>query len=180
MGKDPDRIREEIEETRAQMDDTVDALGYKADVKSRVRDSISEKKDAVTDKAGSLVSSVTGAVPGKSDVAHGARRGVGVARENPIGLAIGGAAVGFVAGLLVPTTRMEDEHVGEVADEFKERARETGQQAVDRGKEVAQGAAEGARDVARQQESGDQMAADLSPSRETSLSAGESGGGSSA
>ena len=32
MGEDPDRIRAEIERTRAEMETTVDALGYKADV----------------------------------------------------------------------------------------------------------------------------------------------------
>ena len=56
MGKDPDVIREEIEETRSQMSETVDALGYKADVKSRVKDSISDKKDAVV---GRLTTSYT-------------------------------------------------------------------------------------------------------------------------
>ena len=35
MGETPDDIREEIEETRARMGDTVEAIGYKADVKSR-------------------------------------------------------------------------------------------------------------------------------------------------
>ena len=37
MGEDPNRIREEIEQTRAQMGGTVDALGYKADGKSRAK-----------------------------------------------------------------------------------------------------------------------------------------------
>ena len=32
MGEDPDRIRVEIERTRAEMEDTVDAIGYKTDV----------------------------------------------------------------------------------------------------------------------------------------------------
>ena len=45
MGEDPDRIRREIEATRSEMGETVDALTYKADVKSRARDSIVEKKD---------------------------------------------------------------------------------------------------------------------------------------
>lgn len=32
MGEDPAAIRQEIEQTRERMGDTVDALGYKADV----------------------------------------------------------------------------------------------------------------------------------------------------
>ena len=37
MGQAPDDIREDIEDTRARMGETVEAIGYKADVKSRVR-----------------------------------------------------------------------------------------------------------------------------------------------
>ncbi len=105
MGQDPDRIREqiaqtrtqmaenpeaelireEIDETRAQMGETVEALGYKADVKSRLKESVSEKKDsvvgtiasgkdAVVGTADSLVSKVTGAVPDSEQVKHGAQK----------------------------------------------------------------------------------------------------------
>jgi hypothetical protein len=35
---DPDEIREEIEQTRADLADTVDALQYKLDVKARAKD----------------------------------------------------------------------------------------------------------------------------------------------
>ena len=38
--KTQDRIRAEIEQTRAEMGETVDALGYKTDVKARAKDSI--------------------------------------------------------------------------------------------------------------------------------------------
>ena len=47
MGEDPDRIRDEIEQTRAEMGETVDALGYKTDVKARAKDSIQDKKESV-------------------------------------------------------------------------------------------------------------------------------------
>ena len=39
-----DQIREEIRETREQMSGTVEALGDKADVKTRVKDSISRQE----------------------------------------------------------------------------------------------------------------------------------------
>ena len=35
MGETPDQIRDEIEQTRDRMGDTAEAIGYKADVKSR-------------------------------------------------------------------------------------------------------------------------------------------------
>ncbi len=40
MAKGKDEIRDEIEETRRQMGDTIDALAYKADVKSRAKESL--------------------------------------------------------------------------------------------------------------------------------------------
>ncbi len=44
MGEDPAAIREEIEQTRERMGETVDALGYKADVPARAKDSISDRR----------------------------------------------------------------------------------------------------------------------------------------
>jgi hypothetical protein len=112
------------------MTDTVDAIGYKADVPSRVKESVAGAKDTV-------VSKVSGVIPDTQSVKHGARRGVGIARQNPVGLALGGLAAGFLVGLALPSTRMEDERLGEVSDQVKDAARETGSEAVERGKEVA-------------------------------------------
>ena len=81
------------------------------------------------------------------------------ARRNPFGLAIGGAAVGFVAGLLVPSTRMEDEHLGDVATQVKDTAVETGQEALERGKDVAQSALQTVREEGMEQ--GRELASDL-------------------
>ena len=131
MGQEPDRIRAEIEQTRAEMSETVDALGYKADVKSRAKDSIVGVKDRIA-----------GGTPDSGDVKDKARQARSVAQENPLGLAIGAVAVGFVAGLLIPSTRVEDEKFGSVADDVKEKVKETGQEAVERGKQVAQDAAQ--------------------------------------
>ena len=41
MGEDPQAIREEIEATRDQMGDTIEAIGYKTDVKARAKESVS-------------------------------------------------------------------------------------------------------------------------------------------
>jgi gas vesicle protein len=144
MGEDPGTIRQDIEQTRAEMGDTVEALGYKTDVKTRA-------KNAISDKVGSAKAKVSGATPDSGDVKQGARRAKGIAEENPLGLAIGAAAVGFVAGLLVPSTQMEDEKIGPVADQVKDKAKETGQEALERGKQVAQEAAETAREAGQEQ-----------------------------
>jgi gas vesicle protein len=83
----------------------------------------------------------------------------GVAKQNPLGLAVGAAAVGFVAGMLIPSTRMEDEKIGPMADQVKEKARESGQEALERGKEVARQTAESAKETA--QEAGKEQAGEL-------------------
>jgi hypothetical protein len=144
MGEDPSTIRHEIEQTRAEMGDTVEALGYKADVKTRA-------KDAISDKVGSAKEKVTGATPDSRQVKSGAKRAKGMAEENPLGLAIGGVAVGFIAGLLIPSTQVEDEKIGPMADQVKEKARETGQEALERGKHVAQQAADTAKEAGQEQ-----------------------------
>jgi gas vesicle protein len=72
-----------------------------------------------------------------------------VAQANPLGLAIGGAAVGFLAGLVVPGTRLEDERLGPMADQVKETAADAGQEALEHGKDVAKAAAQSAADTAR-------------------------------
>ena len=139
MGEDPEVIRRDIERTRERMGDTVDALGYKADVKSRTKEAVSDRVSAIKDKVG-------GATPSTGDVKQGAQRSVGIAKENPLGLAIGATAVGFIAGLLVLTTRIEEEKIGPMASDVRERAMEAGQEAVERGKQVAQDAVETAKE----------------------------------
>ncbi len=106
MGEDPDRIREEIVQTRLEMGETVDALGYKADVKARAKDRVVGVKDRVV-----------GATPDGGDVKQQARRAKSVAEENPLGLAVGAVAVGFLAGMLIPSTRVEDERMGALSDD---------------------------------------------------------------
>jgi hypothetical protein len=135
VGQEPDRIRAEIEQTRAEMSETVDALGYKADVKTRTKERIVGVKDKVV-----------GGAPDTDEVKAKARRGASVAQENPLGLAIGAVAVGFVAGMLIPATRVEDEKLGQASDSVIEKVKETGQEALEHGKQVAQDAAQTAKE----------------------------------
>jgi gas vesicle protein len=142
------------------MSETVDAIGYKADVPSRAKEKVSEKVDnvkaTVSDTAMRAKEAVTGtasrvggAAPSGGDAKRSAKRVVGLAQENPLGLAVGAVAVGFLAGLLVPSTRVEDERLGPVADQVKDKVKETGQEALDRGKQVAQEATQTAVQTAK-------------------------------
>jgi hypothetical protein len=115
MGEDPNAIRADIERTRAEMGDTVDALGHKADVKSRAK----HRMDRITGK-------VSSAAPDGQQM----KRAASTAQENPLGLAVGGVAAGFLLGLLIPSSRVEDEKLGPVADEVKDQIKETGQEAL--------------------------------------------------
>jgi ElaB/YqjD/DUF883 family membrane-anchored ribosome-binding protein len=51
---DPEELRREIEETRAELGDTVEALTHKADVKARAGEKLDERKQAVRAKADEL------------------------------------------------------------------------------------------------------------------------------
>ena len=200
MGKDSSEIRREIDATRARMGDTVEALGYKADVPSRVKDAVHDRVETVkgaiggvvdgvqsatqrvgealggaqrtvtdrvgdaTDRLGDATGSVTGRLGGVAESVQGhlpdprdlrvaAQRGAGIAAENPLGLAIGAAAVGFLAGLLVPVTEYERNTVGPIRDDLLERAQHIGSDALEHGKavlaETAQAAMSTAQDSAQ-------------------------------
>lgn len=153
MGEDPDRIRQEIEATRSEMGETVDALTYKADVKSRAKESLMGTKDSIKSK-------VTGATPDGDQVKDSARKAAGVAQENPLGLALGSIAAGFVVGLLLPSSSVEDRKLGPIADDVKEKAKETGQEALERGQQVVQEAAQSAQETVQEKgrEHGEELA----------------------
>jgi DNA-binding ferritin-like protein len=189
MGQEPDAIREELAHTRAEMGETVDAIGYKADVPSRAKEKVETMKAKVGDTATRAKEAVTGSVsrvgdatPDGTEVKQSARRAVGLAQENPLGLAIGAAALGFLAGLAVPSTRVEDEKLGPMADQVKDKVKETGQEALDRGKQVAQEVASTAADTAKSsaQEHGQGLADSAKQSAQDVRSQAQSGSSSSA
>ena len=159
MGQDPSDIRAEIEETRSRVGDEVDALSYKTDVSARVGDYVDEKKQAVKDKVTGAKDAVTGTASRAIPSGEKVGRVKDTAERNPLGLAVGAAAVGFVAGLVLPATRVENERMGEMSDRLVEAAKETAGDAVERGKQVAQDAGETAMESGRQQ--GQELATNL-------------------
>jgi hypothetical protein len=156
MGEEPRDIQERIEQTREQMGDTVEALAYKADVPGRVKGAVGEKKDAAIGKIAGVKDAIAGGASSAAEATGGAAsqasdtatRGVGMAQENPLGLAIGAVAAGFVVGMLIPSTRVEDERLGPVADTVKEQARDVGSEAVELATQVAQDVAQAATQTA--------------------------------
>lgn len=182
MGEDPDAIRQEIEDTRARMSERVDAIGQKVNVPGRVGDAVAEKRDALKERVGGVVDRATG--PGSpahpEQVKARARRVAGIAQENPLGLAVGAVAAGFLVGLLLPSTAVEDERLGAVADTVKDRAMEAGQEATSRGRQVAEEAADTAKTAAQRhaeeyRESTAQRAADTAETVKAQANASSDG-----
>jgi hypothetical protein len=157
MAQEPDAIRAEIAATRQRMGDAVEALAYKTDVKARARDKIAEVRQIVTTATESFVASVrepldaetteegagmsTNNTGSTSASNQGWEDEGGLLKRNPLAVAFGAAAVGFLAGLLIPSTPAENERLGPVADHVKQNARDAAQEAVGRGKAIAADAA---------------------------------------
>jgi len=135
------------------MGDTVSALSYKADVPGRMRESAGQKKDALTGTLTGARDAITGST------GDSAKRTVGMAQSNPLGLAIGAAAIGFVAGSLLPETRIEEEKLGPMAAEARQQVSELAGEAVEHGKQVAEETMQAAKETATQ--SGQQHAQQL-------------------
>jgi hypothetical protein len=178
MGQDADAIRHDIELTRERMSERADALAYKADVPARAKDKVRDVKDsvvsAVTGRAQDLKETVAGATPDKDDIVGSARRAKGLAETNPLGLAIGAVALGFLFGLAVPATRIENERLGPAADELKAKAMDLGQEALEHGKQVAADVAQAAKETAK--ESGQEHAAEFKDSASEQVPGASSNG----
>lgn len=154
MAEDQNAIRREIEDTREEMAETIDAIGYKADVPSRAKDRLTAVRENVAEKADSVLSSVKGAtervtggakdtmghttatLPDASQMTEKARSGVSsgvrVARDNPLILLVGAAAAGFLVGSMLPKTRMEDEKLGPTAERMRDQAVAKGEETIER------------------------------------------------
>jgi ElaB/YqjD/DUF883 family membrane-anchored ribosome-binding protein len=94
--REPEEIRRNIEATRAELGDTVEALAEKTDVKQQAKDRIDDRRAQLKSKAGAVREKISSASPEQ------AQRGAGQlaehARQQPLPYAAFGA---FAAGLLV-------------------------------------------------------------------------------
>jgi len=165
MGQDPSDIRAEIEETRARVGDEVDALSYKTDVPARMGDYVDDKKQAVKDKVGGVLHTTSDALPDGQKIG----RLKDTAERNPIGLAVGGVAIGFIAGMLLPSTQLEDKQMGQMSDRMMDAAKESAGDALESGKTIVSDAADSAK------EQGQEMASRLQDRAQESLAGSQSG-----
>ena len=145
MGKEPSDIRTEIEQTRERVGDEVDAISYKTDVPARMGDFVDNKKQAVTGKLSDVKDAVAGTASNVLPDGERVGRLKDTAERNPLGLAVGGVALGFVAGLLLPSTRVENKAMVETSDKITDAVKETASDAIESGKQVAQDATDSAK-----------------------------------
>jgi ElaB/YqjD/DUF883 family membrane-anchored ribosome-binding protein len=154
------------------MAETIDALEYKADIKSRAKDRVTEMRESVAERADTVLSSlrgtaerVTGSMRGGMNdttttmqqttgqatdrAKSGMYQGRRVAEDNPMLLAVGAVAAGFLLGMALPATRVENEKIGPKADEVKSQAMQKGTEMIERGADKAQETVERATDQAQ-------------------------------
>jgi ElaB/YqjD/DUF883 family membrane-anchored ribosome-binding protein len=109
MAEEPDVIREQIEQTRERVGETVDALSEKANVKGRAKDRLGGMKEAMSDQKDAVVSTIrrgtgqgAGAMKGGTGrdgaAKKGARKTASLAQDNPLVMALGAVAAGFLVG----------------------------------------------------------------------------------
>jgi uncharacterized protein DUF3618 len=93
--REPDEIREDIEQTREELGDTVAAVAEKTDVKQQARAKADELKGQANAKAKELSAKAKEAAP--DSAGEGVQEAQRLAKENPMPLAFAGV---FLAGVL--------------------------------------------------------------------------------
>jgi ElaB/YqjD/DUF883 family membrane-anchored ribosome-binding protein len=97
--QDPEQIREQIEATREELGDTVEALAAKSDVKAQAKRKVEDTKARLAGKQEEILGKAKEASP--DDAVSAASSAAQKARENPLPVAVAGAfALGFLAGRL--------------------------------------------------------------------------------
>ena len=180
--KDPDAIREKIEQTREHLESTVEALAYKTDFSARAKEAIQDKveslkdvvsgaKEVVTEAFGVAASSardfsnaaqeqlahhegatmamsqvreiatnvqattrnLVNAMPSGDEAKEAMNRSVQVMRDNPLGLALGSVALGFLLGSLLPVSTLEQQRIGPLSNDLGDSAKAKAGEMIDQG-----------------------------------------------
>lgn len=97
--REPEQIQEEIEQTRSELGDTVEALAQKADVKAQAKRKVQETRASVAERKDELLGKATEVSP--DSAVSVAAQASHKARANPLPFAaLFAFAAGFVAGRL--------------------------------------------------------------------------------
>ena len=184
MSNNPEEIRRDIERTRAELSDNVNALGDSAKPSNIVREQVDQVKEgvhsfkerifgsdtnpydhgavgAVGDKAGTLVEDA------KEAVADAPRQVKASTRGNPLAAGMIAAGLGALIGGLIPASRMEKERAEQlkvaaepVVEEIKQMATEAKDNLQPLAQEVAGNLKEVAQDATEHVKADAQVAKD--------------------
>lgn len=140
MDQERDQVRQ-VEDARRRVAEDVRSVAENANVVERTKEAAQNKVEDVKNTVGQRVQQVRDKLQGASETvqrsAQESARNIRVnPSDNPIGMLIAGAAVGFLIGLALPVTRFESERLGPVAQDMKDKARQAGSEVVRRGGEV--------------------------------------------
>lgn len=95
--KSPEELRRDIQQTREQLGDTVQALAEKTDVKTQAKRRITALQGTARQKRNQVKAKAKAATPESANA--GAQQVAAAARTNPLPLAMGSAlVVGFLLG----------------------------------------------------------------------------------
>jgi uncharacterized protein YjbJ (UPF0337 family) len=141
VAEEPDRLRQNIESTRATLTRDVDLLAEKASprqaarrqwtsIREKVMGSAEHGKHAVSDTASSAASTVGEKAHDAADAVRSAPQAVASQTQgNPLAAGIIAFGVGLLASTLIPVTEVErragqelKEHSGELTDRLKDAA----------------------------------------------------------
>lgn len=127
------------------------------DAASTAKDAVIGAKDRVTEAAGTAREKASELSWQAREQARYRTRQARVGfwetmEERPLALGAAAIALGVVAGLMIPSTRKEDELMGETRDRLMERAKEVGGEALEKGKQVANVAVDTLKEEVERQE----------------------------
>lgn len=155
MASSSKQIRSEIENSQKRLADTVEAIGYKADIGQRTREAVQEKKQRALqplkrtrdkiatplrktkDRGGSAAGKVRSTIPDAGQVRKTSSRAGQTIKEEPSMLAAASLGAGFVLGLLFKLRQKEMEVLAPAAQVVRRGARQASEKALDRGKRLA-------------------------------------------
>ncbi len=161
----PEEIQQDIERTRQDLKDNVEALQEKVSPSGianrgaeRVKDSVTQVKDKIMGTADSSVSSAKDTIgSAKDSVAEVPQRARRTTQGNPLAVGLGAFAVGWLIGSLLPASEREREVVqkaaahtdlADTASQLVESAKESGKQALQQVAEEAKTGAEQVKEAA--------------------------------
>ncbi|MFN2450536.1 MAG: hypothetical protein ABR508_12235 [Candidatus Baltobacteraceae bacterium] len=146
MDQERDEVRE-VEQARSRVAEDVRNVAENANVVQRTKENVQDRIDDVKSTMSDRVSDVRDKLSDARDTIADSIGNVNPV-ENPMAMLLGGLAIGFLIGMILPVTRFESERIGPITDDVKDRVRAAGGEAVRRGSEVIKDTIEATKEAA--------------------------------